>query len=250
MNKMAAKNKKQSFLLKKIIIILSVLLALVLTGVILFFMNHITQVEIDGNNFYTDEQIKELVINGELEENAWYLYWKYKYSEPPAIPFIDKVEVELAGRGSIKLHIYEKSIVGYVEYLGKCMYFDKDGTVVETSAEPMEGIPRITGLRFERITLYEKLPVGKEEVFQAILNLTKELKKNQIMPDKIQFNDELEAILYFGQAQVLFGTDSSLNEKVARLKALVPQLDGRSGVLHMEEVDEDNRNIIFRQAEE
>lgn len=242
------KDKKgKSSIWKKMFIILCILLVIAGSLCIAYFMNHITSVEIDGNSFYTEEEIKEMVIRSELEQNAWYLYWEYHYSDAPEFPFIDKIEVELVGRGKVKLHVYEKSIVGYVEYLGNCMYFDKDGTVVESSARAMEGVPKITGLQFDSIVLYEKLPVEKQNVFSYILTLTKELKKNEIVPDKIQFNEELEAVLYFGQARVALGADDYQNEKIARLKSLLSQLQGKSGILHMEEVEEDNKAIVFNQ---
>lgn len=245
---MAARGQKgeHSSVGKIVLSILFVFVVLVVCLGVAYFMNHITNVQIEGNSFYTEEEIQEMIMDGELEHNALYLYWKYNYSELPSIPFIDKIEVELVKRGSVKIRVYEKSIVGYVEYLGSCMYFDKDGTVVESSAQVMEAVPKIIGLQFDRIALYEKLPVEKDEVFKYILNLTKELKKNEILPDKIQFNDELEATLYFGQAEVLLGRDENQNEKITRLKALIPELEGKNGTLHMEEVDEDNKNIIFR----
>lgn len=247
MKKQERKGKKK--ILKRLLVaggILCVLLAAFLTA---YFLNHITKAEVDGNSFYSEEEIKGMVMDDELEHNAWYLYWEYNYSEPPQFPFIDKIEVELAGRGHVRIHVYEKSIVGYVEYLGSYMYFDKDGTVVESSTRAIEDVPRITGLKFDSITLYEKLPVSDSKVFHAILELTKELKKNEIMPDKIQYNENMEATLYFGQARVMLGSDENQNEKINRLKAIVPELQGRTGVLHMEEVTEDNKNIVFKQDE-
>lgn len=242
------KDKKDtSSVWKKLVVIVWIFIVIAVVLCIAYFMNHITSVEIDGNSFYTEEEIKEMVISSELEQNAWYLYWEYHYSDAPEFPFIDKIEVELAGRGKVKLHIYEKSIVGYVEYLGNCMYFDKDGTVVESSVKAMEGVPKITGLQFDSIVLYKKLPVEKQDIFSYILTLTKELKKNEIVPDKIQFNEELEATLYFGQAKVALGIDENQNEKIARLKSLLPQLEGKSGILHMEEVEEDDKTIVFKQ---
>lgn len=239
--------KKRVSIWKKMSVILCVLAVIAGILCIAYYMNHITSVEIDGNSFYTDEEIKEMVLGSDLEQNAWYLYCEYNYFNPPAFPFIDKIEVELNGRGKVKLHIYEKSIVGYVEYLGNCMYFDKDGTVVESSAKAMKGVPKITGLQFDSIVLYQKLPVEKQDVFTYILTLTKELKKNEVVPDKIQFNKELEATLYFGQARVALGKDDNQNEKIARLKSLLPQLEGKSGILHMEEVEEDEKTIVFKQ---
>lgn len=239
--------KKKLSVWKKLLIVLLVLFVFMSIFLIAYFMNHITTVEVEGNSFYTEDEIKEMVMSSELEHNAWYLYWEYQYSsDPPKFPFIDKIEVELLGRGHVRLCVYEKSIVGYVEYLGGYMYFDKDGTVVESSSKEMEHVPKIIGLQFDSIVLYEKLPVERDEVFHAILNLTKELKKNDIMPEKIQYNSNLEATLYFGEARVLLGSDSGLNEKITRLKALVPKLEGKSGILHMEEVDEDNKNIVFK----
>lgn len=46
--------------------------------------------------------------------------------------------------------MYEKNIVGYVHYLGKNVYFDKDGIVVESSDQEIEGVPLIKGLTFDR----------------------------------------------------------------------------------------------------
>lgn len=246
---MAARQKKENLKMpfwKKLAVAMGILLAAAAAVCIAFYMNHITSVKIDGNNFYTDEEIEEMILDSKLEHNAWYLYWEYQYAEPPEFPFIDKIEVELAGRGKVKIHIYEKSIVGYVEYLGNYMYFDKDGTVVESSAREMKDVPKITGLQYDSIVLYEKLPVEKQEVFSYILTLTMELKKNEIVPDKIQFNDEIEATLYFGQAKVLLGNDKNQNEKIARLKSLIPKLEGKSGVLHMEEIEEDDKAIVFK----
>lgn len=245
---MASGKKKKGKMpfLNKLLIIVSVMLVLVIGLVIVYFMNQITEVAVEGNSYYTKEQIEEIIIDGELERNAWYLYAKYNYFDTPQIPFVDKIEVEVTGRGSVRITVYEKAAIAYVEYLGSFMYFDKDGIVVESTAEQRTDIPKIIGLEFDSIVLHEKLPVEKAEVFDYILNLTKELKKNDIMPDKIQFNDEMEATLHFDKARVFLGKDENQNEKITRLKSVIEQLKGKSGVLHMEEVDEEHKNLIFK----
>ncbi len=43
---------------------------------------------------------------------------------------------------SLKIRVYEKNMVGYVRYLGQDVYFDKDGIVVESSTQELEGIHR------------------------------------------------------------------------------------------------------------
>ena len=141
--------------------------------------------------------------------------------------------------------MYEKGIIGMVEYLDNYMYFDKNGIVVESSKKKINDIPEITGLNFNNLALNEQLPVKDTDVFDSILALTQMLKKNDIRPDKINYNKSLEIALTFGDAKVLLGTDDSIAEKVMRLKYLMEDLFGRKGVLHMENFNEDTKNITF-----
>ena len=81
-----------------------------------------------------------------------------------------------------KVHVvlYEKSIVAYVIYKENYMYFDKDGIVVETSAEQVSDVPLIDGLKFDSIVLYNPLPIKDESVFNTILDLSQNLRKYEI----------------------------------------------------------------------
>lgn len=228
---------------RKIIFGLFIIFILVLGA--FFISNRITTVEIEGNEYYTDEEIKNLIISEPLEQNAWYLYWKYKYTATDEIPFIDTVEIDVTGTGKIKVTVYEKSIVGMVEYLDNYMYFDKDGIIVESSKKVIDNVPQITGLSFDNLSLYEQLPVEEPKVFGSILTLTQMLNKNEIIPDKIHINKSLEITLTFNEAKVLLGNDENLAEKIIRLKYLMTDLTGRKGILHMENFNEETKNITF-----
>lgn len=236
------KRRHRRKMLLWVILVIAVLFALA------FFMNRIESVEVAGNEHYTEEEIKKLIINGRLEQNAWYLFWKYKYTKTEEIPFIDTVEVSITGRGKVKIQVYEKGIVAYVEYLGRYMYFDKDGIVVESSDRAVDDVPLVSGLAFKKIVLYEKLPVKKDKVFDSLLNLTQLLTKNKIDPDNIYYNENLEITLYFGNVKVLLGKDVDMNEKITRLSYLIKELEGRNGTLHMENCNEDTKNITFEEG--
>ena len=203
---------------RKIKITAAVLLIFLVIFAAFFFANRITAIEIEGNEYYT---------SGEK------------------IPFIDTIEVDVVSMGKIKITVYEKGIVGMVEYLDNYMYFDKDGILVESSKKKIDGIPQITGLSFNNLALYEELPVDNPDVFNSILTLTQMLKKNDIWPDKIHFSDSLEITLSFDEAKVLLGTDENLEEKIMRLKYLMGDLQVRKGILHMENFNEDTKNITF-----
>ena len=86
---------------------------------------------------------------------------------------------------SVEIVIYEKNVVGYVNYMSSRMYFDKDGIIVESTEESLDGIPEITGLSFGSIVLYKELPVENKKVFSEILNLTGSVQSYQIACDEI-----------------------------------------------------------------
>ena len=136
-------------------------------------------------------------------------------------------------------------MAGYVEYLGHYLYFDKDGIVVESSTQQIEGLPFVTGLDFDYITLHEKLPVEKEDVFRLILNITQLLTKYKIETDKIYFDNNYNITLYFGQVRVFLGTSDYIDEKINRLRFILPELEGHSGVLHMENYEGEGDKFTF-----
>ncbi len=222
-----------------------VLLVLILTSAFIIKKYTITSVTVEGNVHYTSDEIIKFVMNGKYDSNSLYLAFKYKNKGIEDIPFIETMDVTILSPNAIKITVYEKAIAGYVEYLGRFMYFDKDGIVVETSDMRTEGIPEVTGLSFNHIVLYEALPVENAEVFTKILNITQLLTKYDIMTDKIFFNKQNEMTLYFGNARVKLGDGSNLDEKIMRLTDILPDLEGKKGVLQMENYSEDTPNITF-----
>ena len=52
---------------------------------------------------YTEEEIKDFVITGLLDNNAIYLFLKYRYSPQEEIPFVEQIDVELINKNKVKL---------------------------------------------------------------------------------------------------------------------------------------------------
>lgn len=223
------------------------ILSLLLAGVLAVSLFQIRETEVTGNSHYTEAEIVERVISDKYSSNSLYLFLKYKYMETEPIPFVDKVEVSLVSPGKVKIRVYEKSIVGYVTYMGANLYFDKDGIVVESSSEVTEGVPCISGLRFNTLALFQKLGVEDDSIFKRILSITQLVKKYELTPDRIEFGKDMELTLYFADVRVALGNSGSLEEKVGRLHELFPDLEGRSGVFHMETYTEDSKFISFEQ---
>ncbi len=231
--------------MKKPIIIISILFVIILVIYIVTQIYTVDTVTIEGNIHYTNEEIQDMVMGDGWGDNSIYLAMKYKNKEITDIPFIETMDVTIMSPHAVKITVYEKALAGYVEYMGQFFYFDKDGMIVESSDVRTLGIPQILGLEFNYIVLYEKLPVENDEIFKQILDVTQLLNKYDIDVDKIYFDKDYNITLYFEEARVKLGSVDYIDEKVMRLKSILPELAGKKGVLRMESFTTDVENITF-----
>lgn len=226
-------------------------LLLLVSGGVIFFLNyyHIEEnrVMVEGNVHYSADQIKEMVMTSRLSSNAVFLSMQYHDKSITDVPFIERIDVSVVDNHSVKITVYEKSLAGYVQYLGSYMYFDKDGIIVESSNVITPGIPEVSGLKFNHMVLHEALPVENEEIFQEILNITNLLNKYNLSATKIQFDSLYAMTLYFDEVRVVVSEDADLDQIIMILTSILPNLEGKSGVLHMESYSEGNKDITFEE---
>ena len=219
-NKGGRKEKLRFDKTKRTIILSAILLALFafLTAAYFYIINNytVTTVYVDGNIHYTNEEIMEMVMGGPYGNNSLFLSLKYRDKGIDDVPFIQTMDVTVEARDTIRITVYEKALAGYVTYLGRYVYFDKDGIVVETSTEKTEGIPQVTGLKFDHVILHEPLPVDKPEIFTEILGITQQLDKYSMAADKIYFGSDYQVTLLFGDARVALGNDIYIEEKIMK----------------------------------
>ena len=169
-----------------------------------------------------------------IGRNSLFLKLKYRNKPVTDIPFIERMDVRFDSVDTITIEVYEKAVAGYVDFLGKFMYFDREGIVVESSDEVIEGIPHVTGLKFDYCIVGKPLPVPDPEIFSEILSLTQLLTKDGIETDDIYFGSDGSITLYMGNVRVMLGDMSLIDEKMMRLKSIAPSLEGKKGVLHLE----------------
>lgn len=242
------KKEKKSKTVRKLIVVLAVLAVLFITGLSFAGVFRVRQVTVTGNAYYTKEQVVDLLLDEGSLENTLLVYLKYKYQEHPEIPFIDDFEVTMDSWQSLKIRVYEKNIVGYVRYLGQDVYFDKDGIVVESSTQELEGIPQISGVTFDSLAMHQPLSVEDPTIFDTILSITKLLTKYELDPDEIRFGAGGELFLQLGDVKVALGTGDNLDEKISRLKQLEADLADKSGTLHMENYTDETTHISLEAA--
>ena len=219
----------------------------VLAAVFVFLMQyfHVENIYVEGNLHYTSDEIIQMVTGGRFGDNSLYLSLKYRDRGIQGIPFIQTMDVKVLSPDTIRIVVYEKSVAGYVEYLDRYMYFDRDGIVVEASEAKTEGIPEITGIDFDQVVLYEALPVENQNIFREILSITQILSKYGLRADKIYFDDAGDMTLYFGEVRARLGSEENIEEKVSRLQQLLPSAEGKKGVFRLENYSGSGENVSF-----
>ena len=229
--------------LKKLLL-MGILVIVLLVAVILASARF-QRYKVIGNTHYTEDQVLQMVFSDSWDTNSFYQLVREHTKSHKTLPFVEKYELHWLSPLSIEVIVYEKNVVGYVDYMSSHMYFDKDGIVVESSTEKTEGIPLVTGLSFDHVVLYESLPVENSDIFKAILSITQLVNKYNLSVDRIYFGTDDTLTLYFGDVRVALGEATDLDEKLMKLQYILPELEGKSGVLRMESYTEETKNISF-----
>ena len=210
----------------------------------------VKNIYVTGNTHYTNEEIIDMVMKGDIEQNSIFLSAKYRDKSIKDIPFIEKMDVDILSKDTIRINVYEKAIAGYFAYLGRYMYFDRDGIVVESSLEPSENVPQVMGLEFGYVIMHEKLPIENQKIFEEILDITQLLSKYKLSANKILFDSDFNVYLYFQGIEVSLGGSDYIDEKIIQLQYILPELDGKTGILEMKDYDDSTKNVTFEEKKQ
>ena len=201
--------------------------------ILLLISTRVNKITFLGNRQYSNKELEKLIFSEDLDYNSAYAFVKDKWKPHKTLPFVDRYELHWKNPFSLDIIVYEKNIVGYVEYMSGNLYFDGDGIVVESTKKKLPGIPKITGLKFSKVSLYKTLPVEDKAVFRDILNLSASLKAENLECDHIDYDTMSNATLYLGDIKVLLGNNEDMEQKLSSLKDILPALSGRKGTLDL-----------------
>lgn len=236
---------------RNILIVLALLVLLAAVGFLLVTQVFtVKKVHVVGNELYTDEQIEEIVLSDEYSWSTLYVYLKYRFFHTEKLPFVDTMAVGLQPEKphELTVEVYEKGILGYlyISSIDQNAYFDKDGFVVETSQQVIDGVPKIEGLTCDSVVLYERLPLENDTALKNLLSLTQLLQKYEISAKRIKYEEASGSMtVYSGKITVMVGNADNLAQKILRVQHILPQLEGKKGTLHLENWTSETTDIIF-----
>lgn len=235
------KRNRHSTVIKIVVLAVVVVLAAASAGS--WFLFRVNSITYEGSKHYNDDELNQYIF-GRSSPNA--LFYALFGNKDKQIPFVQKYDVEIQWPDKMNVIVYEKAIVGYINYMGCNMYFDKDGIVVESSSKVYGGVPKIEGLKFTSIVLGSKLETGNDGIFSDILDMTQAFDKYSLDIDRIYFDSDYNVTLYMGNVKVLLGGADDCTDKLYALKRMEDKISGLSGTLYLSDYNGSDSSVIFK----
>ncbi len=237
--------------MKHIKIIGGVILGLFLIIAGVFWFLRITDVTVEGGEIYSEQEIISSAMSNKYDYHTLYFLAKSKLGRVSCLPFVQEIDVEWKSPAAIVLHVYDKTISGCVKYMGQYIYFDKDGVVLQSLAEPMDGVPVVTGIKFGKFTLNEAFEVKDSSLFETIMNLSRLIRHYKVQVDQIKF-DGKNVTLYSGKVEVYLGQKDFYDDDMAALASVLKKTNkkGLAGTIDMENFNSGDRIILKTTGED
>ena len=227
--------------MKRFLLVMAGLIAAL--GIVTCFLP-ISEFTIEGeNNYYSEAELREKMTEGR-SSRALIFFIQDKFMKHRTIPFIEKYTFSFRGFRHVTAHVYEKSLIGFIRFQQYYLYFDWDGTLVESSPVRIPDVFEISGLSNDHAVLGEKLKTEEKDSFSTILTITQFLRSNTLkregqavplseLTERIHFSQAGVSVV-FGDITVLLGTSSDLEAKLSVMCDTLPELYGRSGTLYLD----------------
>ena len=233
---------------KKLIICGSVLLVLILAVSFLAFFR-LEKVEvIKSGEFYSDEQIKEMVLNSPVDDFTYLFALRAKYMGLDEIPFVEKIDYEVVDKNTLKIYIYERQIVGCVNVMGKYLCFDREGIVAGSTDVPPEGVVVVSGITVGDAVIGQKLETSAD-IFKGLMEIVGLINKNRIAVDEIVYDFRENITLMIDDDEVLLGEKDSYDLEINNLSSIMQSVGEGAYRFDLRYMNSENMSVTAKPIE-
>ncbi len=220
----------------------------------LFFFR-VKEVEVVGNEHYTDAEIRSMVMGEDpLTQNTLLLSYLKRTDEFNEKDFIHSIDIKMTGRNSIRIEVSEKVLVGYLYAEDAYWYFDERGEItVRSYAKEVipadfteeQYIPYVTGLPLTDPGIGEFITPVVPDLFSTLDRIRIMINKTGLIPDAVELQEDQTFALLYKDVRVLLGDASFCEQQMQELPGILPSVLARAGTLHLENYDGTQDRIIF-----
>lgn len=211
----------------------------------LMFALKIETIKVEGTKIYSEQEIIDSVFTRKFSDNELFFAVYHKLFGINKLPFVEDIEVSYENRNTVTLHVYDKTISGCIQYMGQYVYFDKDGTVLQSMNENTQNALVVTGITFGKFTVGEVFQVKDKSMFSTIMNLSQLVSHYDIPVSRIHMSNG-EVILYSGDIEVYLGKKKLYDDEMSALSGVLETTtkEKLAGTIHMENFEAGDKIIL------
>ncbi len=212
----------------------------------------IERVEIKGNNIYTNTEILNAMKEDGYINNTLLMIAQNQIFGQTYLPFIEKVSMSYDESHILKVRVKEKLRAGVFKYMNQYVYFNEEGIAMESRNTLFNGVPVITGVKFDEMKLKKKIlenkvPV-KENYFNTIVSITKKIATYKLAISEIHFEGENDITLISSKYRIYLGSSSYLDGKMSKISSILKTVSSsyKKGTIDMQLYTDEKPVITFK----
>ena len=231
----------------KVFIIAVLAIALLVVAVIFGFKLQKVDTKLDLGQF-TNKEVNDYIKKEGIDNTLW--FWiKNKTGHSDKLELFEDYTVKMNSPFKVTITAYEKKLKGYINVNKIYYYFDENGVILKQSTEKIKGIPKITGVECNNLTLYKKMDVKNKKVLENLLDVTTSIQEYKYNVKRIDVNKDAEATMYVKNVAVQLGKNSNLDKKLRDFNDMYDNIIKYKGTLNMKFVSEDG-SYTLKKADE
>jgi len=168
------------------------------------------------------------------------------------LPFIDKISMSYDDSHILKVRVKEKLRAGVFQYMNQYVYFNENGIAMESRNTLFNGVPVVTGVKFNEMKLKKKIlenkvPV-KESYFNTIVSITKKIATYKLTVSEIHFEGEDDITLISSKYKIYLGSSSYLDGKISKIPSILKTISSsyKQGTIDMQLYTDEKPIITFK----
>lgn len=237
------KLKKQ---FKVLLITIPVIVCLVLL-IIYAFQLKTVKVNLDLNQ-YTEKEVQTYIKSKEIDNTL--LFWiKNKLGKSEKLDMFETYSVKINSPFKVTLDAYEKRLKGYILKDDLRYYFNDEGIILKITAEKISGVPKVTGIEYNKLELYKKIDAKNNESLKRLLVVCDAISDYEFAVKRIDILEKQETTLYIKKVKIMLGNDNNLNKKLQTLNDMYSNVIKAKGTLNMKHLNQEGVYTLKKEEE-
>lgn len=231
---------------KYVVLILIIIFFVLVFAVLISPMFRIKEIQVLGNSQLSNEEIFEIGEIDSVGKNIFAFNSSSAKKKLLTSHYIRSAKISKNLPSTIVITVEERPVRGYVPYMGRYLYIDRDGRVIDVRDNMAAQHPVIMGLKFDSFVLGDILSVTNGYSLDYVVRISKLIDAYELndITVRLDVSKPEDIHLYVNKIDVVCGTIDDIYTKIATLNEVLKQLDPEeAGTLDISDV---NSNPSFK----